>query len=208
MVDRVLKHEKNRVDPDVRKDNSLESESIFLKGDLKTCHSNYDSIVTDLAGLVKGNLSSSIKKVNSGDIQKNQELQNEINNEFELIDSKILELEEIQQELGNIISYISGLDKGIRTPTSFFKILTEESKLCSRFISGIVIIENLYKDFLVEEKDDTLTKINERYQDLLDDFSLFQGTIQEAVPLLDQLFEDLDGEVSRGQRINKGTTKI
>ena len=60
----------------------------------------------------------------------------------------------------------------------------------------------------MEEKDDTLTKINERYQDLLDDFSLFQGTIQEAVPLLDQLFEDLESEVSRGQRINKGTTEI
>jgi len=206
MVDRVLKQD--RVNPDVRKDKSLESESTFLKSDLKTCHSKYDSIVTDLASLVKGSLSTIIKKVNSGDIHKNQELQSEINNEFELIDSKVLELEEVQRELGNIVSYISGLDNSIKTPTSFFKILDEESKLCSRFISGIVIIENLYEDFLVEEKDDTLTKINERYHDLLDDFSLFQGTIQEAVPLLDQLFEDLDSEVSRGQRINKGTTKI
>ncbi|MCG3219419.1 MAG: hypothetical protein KAR35_10455 [Candidatus Heimdallarchaeota archaeon] len=206
MVDRVLKQD--RVDPDVRKDKSLESESTFLKDDLKTCHSSYDSIVTDLAALVKGNLSAIIKKINSDNIHQNQELQNEVNNGFELIDTKVLELEEIQRELGNIVSYISGLDNSIKTPTSFFKILDEESKLCSRFISGIVLIENRYADFLEEKNDDALTKINERYQDLLDDFSLFQGTIQEAIPLLDQLFEDLEGEVLRGQRINKGTTKI
>ncbi|MHA1910220.1 MAG: hypothetical protein ACTSYA_00870 [Candidatus Kariarchaeaceae archaeon] len=206
MVDRVLKHD--RVDPDVRKDQSLESESIFLKDDLKTCHSKYDSIVTDLAILVKGSLSVIIKKINSDNIHQNQELRNEIINELELIDLKVLELEEIQQELGNIVSYISGLDKNIKTPTSFFKVLDEESKLCSRFISGLVIIENSYKDFLEEKNDDTLRKINERYQDLLDDFSLFQGTIQEAIPFLDKLFEDLDSEVSRGHRINKGTTKI
>ena len=189
----------------IRKEDSLGSSAAQLHADFKESHAKYNDLVSDLALLTKSELRPVITQLR-GKTEING-LKTEINQIFEKIDSVLYDMSDSHSSMDETVQTIGGLEfSTANTVDKFAIILKDQESQHSRMSKAMNLMREEFND-KIDEDPSIVETILEDLEEFQLDFSRFQDYVQESVPKVSKLFDELDEEEDKGIKYGK-TNKL
>jgi len=189
----------------IRKKDSLGTSAAQLHADFKESHARYNDLVGELALLTKSELRPVIGQL-KGRAQING-LKTEINQIFEKIESVLYEMSGSHSDMDETVQTIGGLEfSTANTVDKFASILKDQESQQSRMAKVINMIKDDFNE-KIEVQPEAVKTILSDLEEFQIDFSRFQDYVQESIPRVSKLFDELDEEEEKGIKFGK-TNKI
>jgi len=192
-------------DDAIRKNDSLGTSAAQLHADFKESHSKYNDLVSELALLTKSELRPIMNELQSA--KKINGIHKKVTEIFGEIENVLYDMTDSHSVMDEIVQTIGGLEfSTANTVDKFSAILKDQELQQARMAKEINMIREDFSDKILEGtlSLDTILSDIEEFQV---DFSRFQDYVQESVPRVSKLFDELDEEEERGIKYGK-TNKI
>lgn len=175
----------------MRKSDLLLSEVVTVRRELKEVQDKYGQTVSELALLTKADLVPKIKALTNG--TSIEEIRKSTENVFEELDGLLFNLQELQVRMDEIIQNMDGWDFAEKTHEKILEILRDQESMQNKLREDLTAIEEELTDLFEDDeqeiaKDDVLQTLD----DYLLDFSRLQDYIQEYIPKIEGLFDEID----------------
>ncbi|MHA2504433.1 MAG: hypothetical protein ACXAE3_16380 [Candidatus Kariarchaeaceae archaeon] len=192
-------------DDAIRKENSLGTSAARLHADFKESHSRYNDLVGDLALLTKSELRPIMDALR--ETSEVNGIHKDVNDVFGKIENVLFDMTDSHSAMDEIVQTIGGLEfSSANTVDKFSQILKDQEQQQSRMTQEINLMREEFNES-VENGSFSSNEFIENINEFEIDFSRFQDHIQESVPRVSRLFDELDDEEERGKKFGK-TNKI
>ncbi len=175
----------------MRKSDLLLNEVVNVRRELKEVQDKYSQTVSELALLTKADLVPKIKGLTNGTslnaIRKNTEPV------FENIDSLLFSLQELQVQMDEIIQNMDGWDFAETAHMKILEILRAQESMQNVLRKDLQNIEQeLNENYEIDDEKTAKEDVLHSLDDFLLDFSRLQDYVQEYIPRIETLFDEID----------------
>ena len=176
----------------VRKSNLLMNDVLESRDKLRNLQSEYSDHLGDLALLTKKDLVGMVKKLSNG--TPVEEVTKHSKEVFEKIEGTLFDLEEVQSGVDDVIRDMDGWE--IKLGSNHAKILEvlnyqeDTLNLLRKDLNALNNDVSIIQE--IEDRKSKVEDVSRNLEDILINFSRLQDYVNEAVPRLNKLFDEMD----------------
>ncbi len=180
----------------MRKSDLLLNEVVTVRRELKDVQDKYGQTVSELALLTKADLVPKVKRLTNG--TSVEEIRKGAQPTFEEIDSLLFNLQELQVKMDEIIQNMDGWDFADKTHEKILEILRDQETMQNKLRDDLVTIEQELTELFEEDQEEIAKQdVLQSLEDYLIDFSRLQDYIQEYIPKIEDLFDEIDDTLKK-----------
>ncbi|RMG20826.1 MAG: hypothetical protein D6732_28105 [Methanobacteriota archaeon] len=183
----------------MRKSDLLLNEVVTVRRELKEVQDKYGQTVSELALLTKADLVPKVKGLTNG--TSVDEIRKGTQPVFEEIDNLLFNLQELQVKMDEIIQNMDGWDFADKTHEKILEILRDQETMQNKLRDDLIAIEQELTDLFEEDDEETAKEdVLKSLEDYLLDFSRLQDYVQEYIPKIEDLFDEIDDTLKKSMK--------
>ncbi len=187
----------------VRKSNLLMNDVLESRNRLRELQSEYSDHLGDLALLTKKELVKTVGKLSNG--TSVDEIMRRAVEVFDKIESSLFGLEEVQVGIDDVIRDMDGweINMGL-SHDKILEVLSHQEETLNMIRKDLNALKSDI-EVTAETKDrkNKAEDISNNLEDILINFSRLQDYVNEAVPKLNKLFDEMDQELKLSSKYGK-----
>ncbi len=187
----------------VRKSNLLMNDVLESRNRLRELQSEYSDHLGDLALLTKKELVKTVGKLSNG--TSVDEIMRRAVEVFDKIESSLFGLEEVQAGIDDVIRDMDGweINMGL-SHDKILEVLSHQEETLNMIRKDLNALKSDI-EVTAETKDrkNKAEDISNNLEDILINFSRLQDYVNEAVPKLNKLFDEMDQELKLSSKYGK-----
>ncbi len=187
----------------VRKSNLLMNDVLESRNRLRELQSEYSDHLGDLALLTKKELVKTVGKLSNG--TSVDEIMRRAVEVFDKIESSLFGLEEVQAGIDDVIRDMDGweINMGL-SHDKILEVLSHQEETLNMIRQDLNALKSDI-EVTAETKDrkNKAEDISNNLEDILINFSRLQDYVNEAVPKLNKLFDEMDQELKLSSKYGK-----
>ncbi len=187
----------------VRKSNLLMNDVLESRNRLRELQSEYSDHLGDLALLTKKELVKTVGKLSNG--TSVDEIMKRAVEVFDKIESSLFGLEEVQVGIDDVIRDMDGWEINMgRSHEKILEVLNHQEETLNLIRKDLSALKSDI-EVTAETKDrkEKAEDISNNLEDILINFSRLQDYVNEAVPKLNKLFDEMDQELKLSTKYGK-----
>ncbi len=181
----------------MRKSDLLMNDVVTARRDLKAVQEQYSNAIGELAMLTKSDLVPTIKALEKG--ASVEEVKKNVAPVFEKMDSILYDLQDLQVKIDDIIHNMDGWDFADQAHLKILEILRAQETKQNEMRKDLLAIQEVLEAASDDDGDDK-QDVLQALDDFLVNFSLLQDDVQEYIPQIEELFDEIDKTLRQSKK--------
>ncbi len=185
----------------IRKSDSLFNDLVNVKQLLKEVQLEYSREIGELALITKRNLYTHLTSLTKDPSSKTA-IQPKLEHDFEELEDKLYNVQELQAKIDDIISQMDGWEINDRAHVKILDILRAQE---NQQVELRKDLDSLKKDVIVSDElnSEGAKDVYDSLEDYMINFSRLQDYVAESIPQVEKLFDELDSSLARTKQYSE-----